>query len=314
MNKRAGVRESGGKNAVKPVGGECSLHDWMNLRSELLFIVDSAIPAGDGDRSGGREREFSAWLVRRGWARIESDGEKAEARAGEWLICSGRSVTQRFSPDAHLLAMRVSQSWPDGSPLLAGGAVTVLKAAKHPALERNARRLQGLVERLRWAGEKEGDPRAVFQWRTRMDFRTYAAYQRHLQAWLLALVDGMEAKGRRVWVPESGDPRVAKACQLLDVLAAGEAYPEAALVAASGLTIGRLNQVFARAYGVTTHAYWERGRLERARVALEGEGATVKQIAFEAGFSQLSHFSRWFKQRAGASPRAYRQRSGAPDG
>ena len=303
--------KTGAISEASAVNVECSLHDWMNLRSELLFIVDSAIPAGDGDRSGGREREFSAWLVRRGWARIESEGEKAEARAGEWLICSGRSVTQRFSPDAHLLAMRVSQSWPDGSALFAGGVVTVLKAAKHPGLERNARRLQGLVEKLRWAGEKEGDPRAVFQWRTRMNYRTYAAYQRHLQAWLLALVDGLEAKGRRVFAPESGDPRVAKACQLLDTLPAGATYPEDALVAASGLTIGRLNQVFARAYGVTTHAYWERRRLERARKALEGVGATVKQIAFEAGFSQLSHFSRWFKHRAGVGLRAYRERSGA---
>lgn len=291
---------------VRPTNTVCSLHDWMNLRSELLFIVDSPIPAGGGDRSGERDREFSAWLVRDGWARIESDGERAEARAGEWLICSGRKITQRFSPGAHLLAMRVAQSWPDGSPLFVDGSVTVLKAAQHPALERNARRLQSMVEKLRWAGGVS-DPRGRFQWRNRMDYRMFMTYQRHLQAWLLALADGLESKGRHFFVPPEGDPRMAKACEVLDTLSPDALYPAGKLTAACGLSISRLNQLFTQIYGVTTHQYWERRRLERARRSLESSAPPVKQVAFELGFSQLSHFSRWFKRHSGVSPRSYRQ-------
>ena len=289
---------------------QCSLYDWMNLRSELLFIVDSPIPAGAGDRAGKREREFSAWLVRRGWARIESDGEKAEARAGEWLICSGRRITQTFSPNVHLLAMRVRQNWPDGSALFAGGSVTVLKAARHPALERNAGRLQGLVEKLRWAGDGGIDPRTTFQWRNRMDYRAFMAYQRHLQAWLLALADGMEEEGRRLKVPDGGDPRLAKVCQLLDTMPEGSAYPRAKLAEEGGLTLGRLNQLFYKTYGLTTHRYWERRRLEQARIALDNPMIPIKQVAFDLGFGRLSHFSRWFKRGGGVSPRGYR-RAGA---
>src|SRR5690606_27848725 len=131
---------------------------------------DSAIPAGKADRSGGREREFSAWLVRRGRAWIESDGQRAEAGAGEWLVCFGQQVTQRFSPDVHLLSLRVLQSWPDGSPLFGQGSLTVLEAARHPALERHAMRLLALTEKLRWNDDYERDMRTVFNWRTQMDY------------------------------------------------------------------------------------------------------------------------------------------------
>ncbi|MEM6376456.1 MAG: helix-turn-helix domain-containing protein [Pseudomonadota bacterium] len=34
----------------------------------------------------------------------------------------------------------------------------------------------------------------------------------------------------------------------------------------------------------------------------------MTQIAYECGFADSSHFSRWFKERFGETPRRYRQR------
>ncbi len=286
-------------------GDTSSLHDWESVRTELLFIHDSVIPAGKADRSGEREREFSAWLVREGRAQIASDGETARAGKGQWLVCFGSRVTQRFAPDTRLLALRVSQSWPDGSPLFEGKALVVIDAREHPSLERHARRLLALTEKLRWNDDYERDMRTVFHWRNQMSYPRFLEYQRHWQAWQGALVEALMEAGLKMRIPESTDPRVARALQVIDSQTPGGGYPEEAVTRASGLSTGRLNRVCAQIYGFTLHQYWERGRMERARRALKAGKQSVKQVAYELGFRQLSHFSAWFKRHEGASPRAF---------
>lgn len=289
-----------------PLGSRCSLHDWESVRTELAFIYDSAIPEGQADVSGGREREFSAWLVRDGWARIESDGETARATKGQWLVCFGRQVTQRFAAHTHLLSLRVLQSWPDGSPLYGEGTVAVFDAAEHPALERHALKLLALTERLKWNDDYERDMRTVFHWRNQMDYLTFMTYQRHLQAWQVELAHALAEAGRRVRVPQLTDPRLSRALQVIDTQAPGGAYPEAEMARVSGLSVGRLNRVCSQTYGFTTHQYWERARIERARLALQAGDQPIKQVAFGLGFLQLSHFSAWFKRHEGVSPREYK--------
>jgi len=288
---------------------KCSLHDWESVRTELAFIYDSEIPEGKADVTGGREREFSAWLVREGWAQIESDGDSARAKKGQWLVCFGKQVTQRFAPHTHLLSLRVLQSWPDGSPLFGNGSVAVFDAKDYPALERHALKLLALTERLKWNDDYERDMRTVFHWRNQMDYLTFLNYQRHLQSWQVELAHALTEAGRSVQVPQMTDPRLSRALQVIDALVPGGAYPEAEMVRASGLSIGRLNRLCAQAYGFTTHQYWERARLERARLALQAGTQTVKQIAFGLGFLQLSHFSAWFKRHEGHSPREYKSRN-----
>ena len=109
-----------------------------------------------------------------------------------------------------------------------------------------------------------------------------------------------------VRAPDSTDPRVARALQVIDVQPPGGEYPGKAMTLASGLSIGRLNRLCAQLYGFTTHQYWERARLERARLALKADTQSIKEVAYGLGFLQLSHFSAWFKRHEGASPRAFR--------
>ncbi len=289
-----------------PMNTACSLHDWESVRTELLFIHDSVIPAGTGDRSGDREREFSAWLVRDGWARIDSEGETLQATKGQWLVCFGKRVTQKFAPDTRVLSLRVSQSWPDGSPLFTGKTMAVLSAAEHPGLERHAMRLLALTEKLKWNDNYERDMRTVFHWKNQMSYAGYMDYQRHWQAWQVVLAEALHEAGFTVRSPDSTDPRVARALQVIDAQPPGGEYPEKAMTLASGLSIGRLNRLCAQLYGFTTHQYWERARLERARLALKADTQSIKEVAYGLGFLQLSHFSAWFKRHEGASPRAFR--------
>jgi AraC-like DNA-binding protein len=57
-----------------------------------------------------------------------------------------------------------------------------------------------------------------------------------------------------------------------------------------------------REYNITLAAWLNAARLDKARDRL-ASGERVKQVAFDLGYKQLSHFSRVFKERFGVSPR-----------
>jgi len=74
-----------------------------------------------------------------------------------------------------------------------------------------------------------------------------------------------------------------------------------------GSTIRQLNRVFLKHAKATPQEVWRDMRLQHARWRLMNSKRTITQIAFECGFADSSHFSRWFKQRFGETPRSYRE-------
>jgi AraC-like DNA-binding protein len=48
-------------------------------------------------------------------------------------------------------------------------------------------------------------------------------------------------------------------------------------------------------------------RLEYSAVLLKNSALNISQVAFDSGFEDLSHFSRAFKEKFGASPVSYRK-------
>lgn len=285
-----------------------SLHEWSLLRPELIFIYEQTLPAGAADMVYEREEDFSAWLVRRGEVWLRCDGVERRAVAGQWMVCFGRHVEQKLVPNTRLLSLRLAQQWPDRSAVFEGEAVQVLEAAKHRGLEKLALSLLRQVVKV---SAQEGRRReGIFLWRThltRLDYFSYLGYERRLLAWLGELTRSLAREGVAMRAPGESDPRLVRALHALNRLAAADRFPAEELSRMSGVTMGRLNAIFARAYGCTTHAYWERRRAERARHALEIPGSRVKEVAAELGFVQLSHFSAWFKRQTGTAPREYRQ-------
>lgn len=77
--------------------------------------------------------------------------------------------------------------------------------------------------------------------------------------------------------------------------------------ATAGLSPFHFLRLFADVTGVTPHQYLVRSRLRRAARLLAAEERAITDVAFDAGFGDVSNFVRTFHRAAGASPRRFRQ-------
>jgi len=80
----------------------------------------------------------------------------------------------------------------------------------------------------------------------------------------------------------------------------------AALADEAGLSPYHFLRSFAQVAGVTPHQYVLRTRLYRAALRLRRTREPITQIAYGAGFNDLSTFNRRFRRLMGMSPGAYR--------
>jgi AraC family transcriptional regulator len=75
----------------------------------------------------------------------------------------------------------------------------------------------------------------------------------------------------------------------------------------AGLSAFHFLRLFARVLGVTPHQYAVRSRLRRAARLLAEDTRPITDVAFDAGFGDLSNFVRTFHRAAGVSPRGFRR-------
>ena len=74
----------------------------------------------------------------------------------------------------------------------------------------------------------------------------------------------------------------------------------------TGLSRSRLLEVFTRSAGVSPYRCLQSLRVERARALLES-GVSPVDAALRSGFSDQSHFTRFFKEFIGLTPRQYQR-------
>lgn len=74
-----------------------------------------------------------------------------------------------------------------------------------------------------------------------------------------------------------------------------------------GLTPRRMTVIFKQEYGVTPKEYADALRLRAAKEMLAASQDQVIDVAYQAGFSSLAAFNRFFKQQTGQTPTEYRR-------
>lgn len=75
----------------------------------------------------------------------------------------------------------------------------------------------------------------------------------------------------------------------------------------AGLSVSRLAHVFKAQVGMSFTAYLNLVRINWAKYYLTNSCLRVSEIAFQAGFGNLSHFNHVFRRSTGAAPTRYRQ-------
>ena len=89
-----------------------------------------------------------------------------------------------------------------------------------------------------------------------------------------------------------------------------EALAQQAVANSAGLSPAAFSRFFKRATGKTFVAYVNDLRLREACRALLETDQSITEIAYAAGFNNLSHFHQQFRQATGKSPREYRAQAG----
>lgn len=110
--------------------------------------------------------------------------------------------------------------------------------------------------------------------------------------------------------PNAGEE--AGACQAVRIIEdrLAETLTIAGLARDVGMTRRRFATCFRRAIGVTPYNYILSRRLEAAAERLRTGSGSVLEIALDAGFGDLSEFTRRFRAKYGSPPGAYRRLAG----
>jgi len=283
---------------MTPSAARLSLHEWSCLRTELVWIYDHA-PSPQARRGVFDHRHGNwAWYLRKGAVRITTKSGVFAARAGQWLLPPPEIHRHDFSDDAELISVCFFCQWPSGDNVIAAHRGLVLDGAAHPALARTACSLARLVGRHLPGSHYDHARQAS-------DYPQFIRFQRAFLAWIDAWFQACLAAGATP-VRHSGDKRALNAARALDSAPLDTDFPRMAAVKASGVGAVQLNRLFRKQFNLTPLQYWERRRLEFARLCLETADMPVKALAARLGFRSDSHFTVWFKRRTRVSPGHYR--------
>ena len=115
-------------------------------------------------------------------------------------------------------------------------------------------------------------------------------------------VELMTGRGRGEDAPRAQDRRRAvEAAMWIDAHARQPLALEGAARHA-GLSAFHFLRLFARVLGVTPHQYLLRSRLRHAARMLAADARPITDVAYDAGFADVSNFTRTFHRAAGVSP------------
>lgn len=244
---------------------------------------------------------FTVFHMQEGSVRMTKDGQDGRATAGQWIACQPGRRFQDFSDSARILSIHLLVESPSNAASWIGRPLVTLET--DTPLERRSRALRdtAILRRLRAGGKlaPQSEPAT---------FAETLALQHATTAFFGRLLELLEPLGMRYDAPLIRDPRVRDTRQHLASANLREKFSREAVAGRCGLSAAQLDRLWREELGTTPARFWNRRRVETACALLQGDGHSIKEVAYETGFDHPSRFSFWFAQNLRESPRRFRAR------
>ena len=271
---------------------------WDGLRISLIRFLEGP-PIGRHGLFHGVV--FTVFHLLEGEVTVIKDGRTAQAGKGQWLVCQPGERFQDFSDSAQILSIHLLIESSGNGAGWTGAPVVTLDGDLE--LERRARRMRraGILRRQREQGKLT--PQAI-----PATFAEQVELQEVTAAFFVRLLALLEANGMRYEAPPIRDARVRESRQQLATASLRETFSRTILAKSRGLSAAQLDRLWRTELATTPAQYWNRRRLETACALLQGDGHSIKEVAYATGFGHLSQFSFWFTTNMNESPRKFRGR------
>lgn len=241
---------------------------------------------------------FQILYLKAGKARMRIDDDEFDMRAGHVALVPQMCIHGfQFAPNAQGHVLTLAYPLMEGR---GGDAGAVLLALRKPYLHRLP------------AGEEGASLRAHFSAIDR-EYRSVAAHRElvleSLLAVLLAWLARQIAPPAMQAVPASrGARHFSGFCKLIESAYARQ-HPISWYAAQLGITAAHLNALCRKAAGQSALELVHERLLLEARRNLVYTSMSVSQVSDALGFADPAYFTRFFKQRTGLCPKAFRARA-----
>jgi AraC-like DNA-binding protein len=271
---------------------------WDGLRVTLIRCLEGP-PIGRHGLFHGVV--FTVFHLLEGSVKMKKDGKSAEARKGQWIACQPGERFQDFSDSARILSVHLLIESPANATAWTGAPLVTLEA--DASLERRARRLRdtAILRRVRASGAltPQSEPAT---------FPEMMALQEATAAFFVRLLELLEMAGMRYDAPLIRDIRVSETRQRLASASLRTSFSRESLASGCNLSAAQLDRLWRQELDMTPAQFWNQRRVQTACALLQGDGHTIKEVAYETGFGHLSQFSFWFTKNLKESPRKFRAR------
>jgi AraC-like DNA-binding protein len=275
--------------------------DWQQFNARLLWIYENHV-APNSSHQEMRVTEFhSLWLVKEGEVDMNfSDNSSYHATTGSWVVTTpGMKKTQQFSENAHILSIAFSAGWPGSKNLFQLEAPIIFSANNNIELNQRAKKLLDYIS-------QNVTPEYTQQQSTSFEFSVYTKIQFHFWTFLYEWYNVMIHNQCTPQLKSDIDPRLKPALPILQQHHFNHPLPYNRLCRNTGLSRSHFDRRFKQEFKTSPKKFCEQICLENATHQLTSKTLSVKEIAYDLGFVNTSHFCTWFKRKKHQTPEEYR--------
>lgn len=264
-----------------------------NSHYELGHIYDSQVQPQYRMHRQYTGVSYLTWHLRRGELRLETKGQEFEAHAGDWVFIDPLTVKSHyFSRDTELISIRFRMS------LHGLHFLPPLQAPRVYRSSSNGDLLQATEALCEFETKHPCDTQT---WAPSIECQRSAHFFKWLTHWHTLREQHIPSVSARM------DPRIYTILSTLEEHCPARAVDYDLLSKAVGLSRAQINRIFKYSTGLTPQQWRDAQCLRTAEDWIRAGQLSIKEIANELDFFDASHFSKWFRAKMGASPRAWRE-------